>query len=107
TVTITNAAGLGAGFRADVLALDDPGSRAGRAVWAGPRGDPGFSQLKGRPVETGRRVLGPITGGTGRYTGMSGEYALTWQYVVQAEEDVVQGRAVDLKGRFRRAGAVR
>jgi hypothetical protein len=108
TVTVTNAPGLGAGFRADVITFDDGGSVGeGRAVWTDSRGDRVFSQLKGEPVDTGRRVLGTITGGTGRYAGISGDYALTWQYVVRGEEDVVQGRAVDLKGRFRRAGAAR
>jgi len=26
---------------------------------------------------------------------------MTWQYVAQGEDDVVQGRAADLKGSFR------
>jgi len=108
TVTITSAAGLAAGFRAEVIGFDDgAGGGAGRAVWTDSRGDQVFSALKGEPVETGRHVLGTLTGGTGRYAGITGEYALTWQYVVRGEEEVVQGRAVDLKGRFRRAEAPR
>ena len=42
-----------------------------------------FSELRGEPVATGRRVVGTITGGTGRYAGVTGDYSLTWQYVAQ------------------------
>ena len=46
--------------------------------------------------------MGTITGGTGQYAGAIGDYSLTWQYVAQDLDDVVQGRAVDLRGRLRK-----
>jgi len=39
-------------------------------VWTDRLGDRLFSRLKGDPLETGRRVVGTITGGTGRYAGL-------------------------------------
>ena len=78
----------------------------GRAVWTDERGDRIYSRLKGEPLATGRRIVGTITGGTGRYEGLEGEYSFTWQYVVVAAEDgQIQGRAVRLEGRVRRRGA--
>jgi len=71
-------------------------------VWTDARGDRIFSVLKGEPLQTGRRIVATIADGTGAYAGVTGEYALTWQYVVSGEDDVVQGRTVDLTGRFRR-----
>ena len=95
-------AGLSRGFRGEAIAFDDGRStNVGRAVWTDARGDRVFSELKGEPIQTGRRVAGTITGGTGRYAGVTGDYELTWQYVVQSEDESVNGRASDLRGRFR------
>jgi hypothetical protein len=106
TLALSNAAssGLPVAFRAEAIGFDD-GDRVGvgRAVWTDARGDVVFSVLNGERLETGRRVSGTITGGTGRYTGLTGEWALTWQFVVETDEGEVQGRAADVKGRFRRA----
>ena len=94
--------GLSRGFRGEAIAFDDGRTvNVGRAVWTDARGDRVFSELKGEPGQTGRRIAGTITGGTGRYAGVSGDYELTWQYVVQSEDDSVHGRATDLRGRFR------
>ena len=88
---------------AEAIAFDDGRTLSvGRAVWTDARGDRVFSELKGEPVATGRRILGTITGGTGRYGGVVGDYELTWQYVAQDDDDAVQGRAVDLRGRIRK-----
>ena len=90
------------GFRGEVIGYDDGrGTSTGRAVWTDARGDRVFSELKGGPLLAGRRISGTITGGSGRYAGVSGDYALTWQYVVAGEDDTVQGRTVDLAGTFR------
>jgi hypothetical protein len=59
-------------------------------------------------VQTGRRFVGTITGGTGRYAGAGGDYSFTWEYVVAAPEGddagAIQGRAVGLEGRIHHAG---
>jgi hypothetical protein len=95
---------LSTGFRGEAIGFDDGrNSSTGRALWTDGRGDKVFSVLNGEPIETGRRITGTITGGTGRYSGITGDYTLTWQYVIRDDGDTVQGRAVDLKGRFRLA----
>ena len=95
---------LDGGLLGEAIAFDDGNTLSvGRAVWTDARGDRVFSELKGEPVATGRRIVGTITGGTGRYAGAIGDYALTWQYVAQDADDVVQGRSVDLRGRLRKA----
>jgi hypothetical protein len=94
---------LGGGMLGEAIAFDDGQNLSvGRAVWTDARGDHIFSELKGEPVATGRRVVGTITGGSGQYAGVTGDYSLTWQYVAQDLDDVVQGRAVDLRGRLRK-----
>ena len=104
-VVLAQTDGLGAGFRGEAVTFDDgQGVSVGRAVWTDEHGDRLFSRLKGEPLATGRRIVGTITGGTGRYEGLEGEYSFTWQYVVGAEDGQVQGRAVRLEGRVRRKG---
>jgi hypothetical protein len=71
----------------------------GSCVWTDERGDKVFSELKGEPLGTGSRVVGTITGGTGRWAGLTGEYELRWQYVLESDDGTISGRAVGLKGR--------
>lgn len=98
--------GLSTGFQGEAVGFDDAGQlSAGRAVWTDARGHRIFSVLKGEPLAGERRVFGTFTGGTGPYAGISGDYQLTWQYLFQGDDGSIQGRAVDLKGRFRLAGA--
>lgn len=107
-VAITDGEGLARGFHGHAVGFDDgQGVGLGRAVWTDERGDRIFSRLRGEPMQTGRRLAGTITGGTGRYAGLEGEYSLTWQYVVVAEGDSIQGRATGLSGRIRRPGTAR
>jgi hypothetical protein len=75
----------------------------GRSVWTDERGDRVFSRLRGEALGTGPRVERTITGGTGRYAGLVGEYSSTWQYVVSSADEAgaVQGRARSLEGRVR------
>jgi hypothetical protein len=92
----------GVGFRAEVLALNDPATgMVGRAVWTDEHGDQIWSELKGQGTATGNHIDGTITGGTGRYQGAEGSYELSWRYVLEAEDGTVQGLAVGLKGRVR------
>jgi len=104
-VVLTKAEGVSRGFRGEAVGFDDSqGVILGRAVWKDEHGDRLFSRLKGEPLETGRRIVGTITGGTGRYAGLEGEYSLIWQYVLSADDGTIQGRAVRLEGRLRRKG---
>lgn len=107
-VVLTAGEGLSRGFRGEAIGFDDGQDvSVGRCVWTDENGDRVFSRLKGEPLQKGRRLVGTVTGGTGRYAGLEGEYSFTWQYLVPAEEGAIQGRAVDLKGRVRRAGSPR
>ena len=104
-VVLTSGEGLSRGFRGEVIGFDDgQGVSLGRTVWTDEHGDRLFSRLKGEPIETGRRIVGTITGGTGRYAGLEGDYSFTWKYVLSAEDGAIQGRAVRLEGRVRRKG---
>ena len=104
-VILKKGAGLSLGFQGEVIGFDDgQGTSLGRCVWTDEHGDRIFSRVKGEPVATGRRVTGTITGGTGRYAGLTGEYSLTWQFVVASEDGTLQSRSVSLSGRVRRAG---
>ena len=106
TMLLTGDARPGVGFRAEAIAFsDDRHGMVGRAVWTHERGDQVFSELNGEKVITGNRITGTITGGTGRYDGAAGEYGFQWQYVMEAEEGTIQGRAIGLKGRVRRGGS--
>ena len=94
--------GVGSGFGAEAIGFDDASGEAiGRAVWTDRNGNRIFSTLRGGPLQTGRRVIGTITGGTGRWANATGDYTLTWQYVVSDESDAMQGHSVDLHGRIR------
>jgi hypothetical protein len=107
-VVLTSGAGLSRGFRGEAIAFDDGRSvSAGRSVWTDERGDRIFIELKGEPYRTGRRIVGTITGGTGRYAGMTGDLSFAWQYIIAGDAGEVQGLTVGLKGRFRTAEALR
>jgi len=103
-IVLSTDGGVGVGFSADAMGFDDgAGTVIGRAVWTDSRGDRLFSSLRGEPLQTGRRINGTITGGTGRWAGATGDYTLTWQFVVAGEGDTIQGRSTDLRGRVRMA----
>jgi len=105
-VVLTDGNGASFGFQGKAIGFDDgEGVSVGRAVWTDAHGDQVFSTLKGEALQTGRRITGTIAGGTGAYTGVTGDYTLTWQYVVNGGDDIVQGRSADLIGRFRRNGS--
>ena len=100
SVLLTGERGLGVGFQGDAIGFsDNKAGGTGQAVWTDERGDKVFSQLRGEPIGTGSKVVGTITGGTGRYAGLTGEYELHWQYVIDSDDGSVSGRAVGLKGR--------
>jgi len=92
----------GVGFRSEVLALNDSAtSLTGRSVWTDERGDQVFSELTGEGTAAKNHMTGTFLGGTGRYAGVTGNYEFSWQFVIEAEDGSIQGRAVGLRGRFR------
>ena len=92
----------GIGFRSEVIALaDSETGLLGRGVWTDERGEQVFSELKGEGTAARNRITGTILGGTGRYAGVTGTYEFSWEFVIEAEDGSIQGRAVGLKGRVR------
>lgn len=102
TLLLSGPSRPGIGFRAEALALGDNATGlVGRSVWTDEKGDQVFSELRGEGTAARNRIEGTFLGGTGRYTGASGSYEFSWQYVIESEDGAVQGRAVGLKGRVR------
>jgi hypothetical protein len=100
SLLLTGERGIGVGFQGDVIGFSDSvAGGIGQGVWTDERGDKVFSQLRGQSLGTGSRVVGTITGGTGRWAGVTGEYELRWQYVIESDDGTISGRAVGLKGR--------
>ena len=107
-LVLTGDSGVGVGFNVEAIGFDDGADTAtGRAVWTDSRGDRVFSTLRGEPMQTGRRITGTIAGGTGRWAGATGDYTLTWQFVVAGEGETIQGRSADVRGRIRIGDAPR
>ena len=100
---ITRGDTLGRGFFGEVIGFDDGGTVIiGRAVFTDERGDKIFATLKAQPLGTGRSATGTITGGTGRWSGLEGEFTFSWKFVVEAGADEFQAMAVNVEGRARR-----
>jgi len=106
TMILSGPARPGVGFHAEVIGLVDSATGfQGRSVWTDERGDQVFSELQGEGTAAKNRITGTIVSGTGRYAGATGAYEFSWQFVMEAEDGSVQGRAVGLKGRVRRGPA--
>lgn len=102
SLLVTGDRGLGVGFQSQAIGFTDSlTGMQGRCVWTDEHGDKVYSELKGEFVTTGNHIVGTFLGGTGRYTGLAGEYSFQWKYIVESEDGTVSGRAVDLKGRAR------
>ena len=92
----------GVGFRSEVIALADSDTGLeGRSVWTDEHGDQVFSELQGEGTAARNHITGKFMGGTGRYAGATGSYEFSWQWVMEAEDGAIQGRAIELKGRIR------
>jgi hypothetical protein len=92
----------GVGFRAEALVLNDSATGVvGRAVWTDERGDQVYSELRGEGTAKGNRIVGTFLGGTGRYSGATGNYEFSWRFVLESEEGNVQGESQGLTGRVR------
>jgi hypothetical protein len=102
TMLLTGPGRPDVGFLSDTVALVDSSTGlVGRCVWTDENGDQVFSELTGQGAKTNNHLEGTIIGGTGRYAAANGTYGFSWQYVVEAEDGSIQGRAVELKGRVR------
>jgi hypothetical protein len=102
TLLLHGAGRPGVGFHSEVIALVDSATGlVGRSVWTDERGDQVFSELLGEGTAAKNRITGTFLGGTGRYAGATGTYEFSWQWVMEAEDGSLQGRAVELKGRVR------
>jgi len=98
--------GLSQGFRSEVITYDNGRDLSvGTCVWTDDRGDQIFSDLKGQAIASAKHIVGAITGGTGRYAGVTGEFEFDWQYVITTPEGEVQGRVSSLKGSWKRGPA--
>ena len=90
------------GVRAEAVVFNDSATgMIGRAVWTDDRGDQAWSELRGEGTATGNRIAGTFIGGTGRFTGITGDYAFSWRFVLETEDGTVQGQSLGLKGRVR------
>ncbi len=90
------------GVRAEAVVFNDSATgMIGRAVWTDDRGDQAWSELRGEGTATGNRISGTFIGGTGRFAGITGDYAFTWRFVLETEDGTVQGQSLGLKGRVR------
>ena len=99
TMLLTGEAKPGVGFRAELIALaDSETGLVGRSVWTDEHGDQLFSEVKGEGDVANNHIEGAFLGGTGRYAGVTGIYEYSWQFVIEAEDGKIQGRAVNLKG---------
>jgi hypothetical protein len=95
------------GVRAEAVVFNDSATgMIGRAVWTDDRGDQAWSELRGEGTATGNRIAGTFIGGTGRFAGITGDYAFTWRFVLETEDGTVQGQSLGLKGRVRDGQAV-
>lgn len=94
------------GFRVDIIGFSDSTSgMSGRSVWTDDHGQRIFSELHAREGGPGKPVDAVITGGTGRYAGIAGEYRFSWQYMADGDDSTVGARVTDLRGQARRTPA--
>jgi hypothetical protein len=81
SVVIDVGQGLGRGFRGELIGFDDGRAlTVGRWVWTDEHGDRVFGEVKGEPMQAGRRFEATITGGTGRHAGVTGRYAFRYPW---------------------------
>ncbi len=102
-VVLTAGDGLSRGFLGEAIGFDDGEHLSvGRSVFTDANGDCVFVELRGDRLAAGNRLTGTVTGGTGRYAGVIGDFTMEWQYVVETEEGAIEARGVRMAGRYRR-----
>ncbi len=93
------------GFRAEAVIFNDYRSGlVGRAVWTDDRGNQVFSDLRSTSGAPDSKIVGTFTGGTGRFSGATGNYQFSWRFLVETEGGNVQGQSMGLSGRIRASG---
>jgi hypothetical protein len=106
SLLLAGASRPGVGFRAEAIVLNDTATgMVGRSVWTDEHGDQVYSELKGEGTATGNRIAGTFLGGTGRYSGATGTYEFSWQFLLETEDGTVQGQSLGLRGRVYLGGA--
>jgi hypothetical protein len=91
------------GFRGEALFYSDGGrAGVGTLVLTDDRSDQLICDLVGEAAAGGARVRGTIRGGTGAYSGVSGDLSFRWRQLVKTPEGEVQGLAEEMRGRYRR-----
>ena len=99
TMLLTGKDRPGVGFHVELIAfVDSKTGLIGRSVWTDERGEQVYSEVVGEGDATSNRIKGTFIGGTGRYAKVTGSYEFSWQFVIEAEDGSIQGRAVGLKG---------
>jgi hypothetical protein len=99
TMLLTGDNKPGVGFHVELIAfVDSATGLVGRSVWTDERGEQVYSEVVGEGDASSNRIKGTIIGGTGRYADITGNYEYSWQFVIEAEDGSIQGRAVGLKG---------
>lgn len=106
SVVLTNPGGLSRGFHSEAIGFEDGrGASVGQGVWTDERGDQIFIDTRGEATESGRHIVGTISGGTGRYAGLEGGYEFDWKYLIANPDGGIQGWGVGIKGRVRQPAA--
>lgn len=101
-LTMTSGRELGRGLLGEVIGFDDGAALlVGRAVFTNESGDKIFCDLRAEPIGTSRKATATITGATGRFAKLEGEFSFTWQYVLDSGSGEVDLRAVNVEGRTR------
>lgn len=102
TMLLSGASRPARGFRGEAIVFNDTGTGAeGRAVWTDSEGSQIFSELHGSGVAGGKKIEGTFIGGTGRFSGATGSFSFTWQFVIDTPDGGIQGQTNDLSGRIR------
>jgi hypothetical protein len=100
---ITRGEVVGRGFFGELIGFDDgAGLLVGRAVFTDEKGDKVFATLKAQPIASGRTATGTFTGGTGRWTGLEGDFTFSWKSVVASDGDEIHAFTVNVEGRARK-----
>lgn len=87
------------GFKVDIIGFSDSTTgMMARSVWTDERGERVYSELRAVETGPGKPVDGAFTGGTGRYTGLTGNYRFSWNHMTDSDDSGFGARVTDLHG---------